>query len=74
MELYEGMGDRLAMQYGGSEAHKKVHTQTPEVAAKKHRRKSTSKELVTSIKRYYSNTFADKLRQVGLMPAEWRMV
>lgn len=51
MEMYSEMGDRIALQYGGSEAHKKGG------AASKHG------ELLTSIKRYYSNAFTDRVKQ-----------
>ena len=65
MELFEEMGDRIALQYGGSEAHKKVHTQHVEKAEQEKRRRSgQSKEVLTSIKRYVSNSFTDALKQV----------
>jgi hypothetical protein len=48
------MGDRLALQYGGSEAHKKVS---------KGSGKTKQGELLTSIKRYYSNAFTDRVKQ-----------
>lgn len=48
------MGDRLALQYGGSEAHKKVS---------KGAGKTKQGELLTSIKRYYSNSFTDRVKQ-----------
>ena len=56
------VGDHIALQYGGSEAHKKVNTAAGPAASiqgpiGKH------KELLTSIRRYYSNTFSDRLRQ-----------
>lgn len=49
MEMYGEMGDKIALQYGGSEAHKKVF------AGKSVQTHSSSKqsELLTSIKRYY---------------------
>ena len=65
MELYEEMGDRIAIQYGGSEAHKKVHTQSADKAKAKRRASADkSKEVLTSIKRYVSNSFTDRLKQV----------
>jgi hypothetical protein len=48
------MGDRLALQYGGSEAHKKVS---------KGAGKTKHGEFLTSIKRYYSNSFTDRVKQ-----------
>jgi len=61
MDMYSEIGDCLALQYGGSEAHKKVASgnnasvQGPSMG--KH------KEFLTSIRRYYSNTFTDRLKQ-----------
>jgi hypothetical protein len=49
MDMYSELGDRIALQYGGSEAHKKMSTGQGQAA-------STSQhgvELLTSIKRYY---------------------
>ena len=57
MEMYGELGDRVALQYGGSEAHKKGYGGQGGVASSK------SGELLTSIKRYYSNAFTDNLKQ-----------
>jgi hypothetical protein len=59
MEMYGEMGDKIALQYGGSEAHKKVF------AGKTVQQPNSSKqsELLTSIKRYYSNAFTDMVKQ-----------
>lgn len=54
MDMFSDMGDRLALQYGGSEAHKKVS---------KGSGKTKQGELLTSIKRYYSNAFTDRVKQ-----------
>lgn len=64
MDLYSEMGDRIALQYGGSEAHKKVSAGGGN-STKAQPGKSASKqsELLTSIKRYYSNAFTDRLKQ-----------
>lgn len=43
--MYNTIGDNIALQYGGSEAHKKVR----EVSQSG----DTSSEIITSIKRYY---------------------
>lgn len=55
------IGDQIALQYGGSEAHKKVasagaNSNIPGQLGK-------HKELLTSIRRYYSNAFTDRLKQ-----------
>ena len=47
MEMYGELGDRVALQYGGSEAHKKGYGGQGGVGSSK------SGELLTSIKRYY---------------------
>lgn len=62
IDMYVEIGDHLALQYGGSEAHKKVQVQSTGSESKgdglgKH------KELLTSIRRYYSNAFTDRLKQ-----------
>ncbi|CAM9514219.1 unnamed protein product [Discosporangium mesarthrocarpum] len=61
MEIYTELGDHIALQYGGSEAHKKVSTASSgpskQVGSNKHR------ELLTSIRRYYSNAFTDRVKQ-----------
>ena len=59
---YVEIGDQIALQYGGPEAHKKdasagANTNIPGQFGKLH------KELLTSIRRYYSNAFADRLKQ-----------
>eukprot|EP00633_Aureoumbra_lagunensis_P005256 CAMPEP_0197318434 /NCGR_PEP_ID=MMETSP0891-20130614/51044_1 /TAXON_ID=44058 ORGANISM="Aureoumbra lagunensis, Strain CCMP1510" /NCGR_SAMPLE_ID=MMETSP0891 /ASSEMBLY_ACC=CAM_ASM_000534 /LENGTH=739 /DNA_ID=CAMNT_0042808897 /DNA_START=675 /DNA_END=2896 /DNA_ORIENTATION=- len=56
MELYSTVGDSISLQYGGSEAHKKMSQQS-DISTTKH------KELLTSIRRYYSNAFTDRLKQ-----------
>mmetsp|Transcript_6949 Transcript_6949/g.22601 ORF Transcript_6949/g.22601 Transcript_6949/m.22601 type:complete len:1149 (+) Transcript_6949:549-3995(+) len=61
MELYSTVGDLISLQYGGSEAHKKM-SQQPSAGdltgtTLKH------KDLLTSIRRYYSNAFTDRLKQ-----------
>jgi hypothetical protein len=65
MDMYSEIGDYIALQYGGSEAHKKVasagatanpaSTNVPSIG--KH------KEFLTSVRRYYSNTFTDRMKQ-----------
>jgi Phosphoinositide polyphosphatase (Sac family) len=51
--MYGRMGDLISLQYGGSIAHK------PNIGTKE----SKKFEFLTSIKRYYSNTFMDQDRQ-----------
>lgn len=62
IDMYVDIGDHLSLQYGGSEAHKKVQSSgidTSVIAGNmgKH------KELLTSIRRYCSNAFTDRLKQ-----------
>jgi hypothetical protein len=59
--MYEKLGDRLAIQYGGSQAHKKVTGQPIGSTEKSKAAKST--EMFTSFKRYVSNSFLDKNKQ-----------
>lgn len=56
MKLYSLVGDAISMQYGGSEAHKNVKNSAARENVK-HR------ELLTSIRRYYSNSFTDNFKQ-----------
>ena len=60
MLIYERLGDRISMQYAGSQAHKKVSGQP---VGKDQNSNSRSAEVLTSIRRYYSNSFTDKLKQ-----------
>ena len=60
MLIYERLGDRISMQYAGSQAHKKVSGQP---VGKDKNSNSRSAEVLTSIRRYYSNSFTDKLKQ-----------
>lgn len=62
IDMYVDIGDSIALQYGGSEAHKKVSAERSDSnigipTIGKH------KELLTSIRRYYSNAFTDRLKQ-----------
>ncbi|GLD92775.1 hypothetical protein PINS_up001354 [Pythium insidiosum] len=56
VKLYSAVGDAISMQYGGSEAHKNVKNSGGRENVK-HR------ELLTSIRRYYSNSFTDMAKQ-----------
>ena len=58
MEMYEVMGDRVSIQYGGSSAHNKgskLMSRSSLVAKQK--------DLFTSVRRYYSNAFTDRAKQ-----------
>ncbi|CAM6086971.1 unnamed protein product [Calypogeia fissa] len=59
MDMYQNMGDALALQYGGSAAHNTVF---PEKQGK-WKATTQSKEFLKSIKRYYSNTYTDGEKQ-----------
>ncbi|KAH7445228.1 hypothetical protein KP509_02G113200 [Ceratopteris richardii] len=59
MDMYQNMGDALALQYGGSAAHNTVF---PERHGK-WRAATQSQEFIKSIKRYYSNTYTDGEKQ-----------
>ena len=82
IDMYVDIGDSIALQYGGSEAHKKVNTGRAEsniipigkvrspaldVLMTPSPTHATSfqqhKELLTSIRRYYSNAFTDRFKQ-----------
>ncbi len=59
MEMYELMGHELALQYGGSEAHSVFFQRRRgewEAATQ-------SRDLLTSIRRFYSNTYTDSEKQ-----------
>jgi hypothetical protein len=63
IDMYVEIGDHISLQYGGSEAHKKVSTERSETASSFHGPIGKHKELLTSIRRYYSNAFTDRLKQ-----------
>ncbi len=48
MQMYTQMGDKIAMQYGGSEAQKKMKQGSDNSSSK-----PQGSALITSIKRYY---------------------
>eukprot|EP00927_Polykrikos_kofoidii_P049683 TRINITY_DN4370_c0_g1_i3.p1 TRINITY_DN4370_c0_g1~~TRINITY_DN4370_c0_g1_i3.p1 ORF type:complete len:1330 (+),score=167.43 TRINITY_DN4370_c0_g1_i3:102-4091(+) len=60
-ELYDLMGDHLALQYAGSVAHKKF-----QLLGSRPRMITSSKELITSIHRHYHNSFTDIEKQASL--------
>ncbi|WIA12380.1 hypothetical protein OEZ85_012427 [Tetradesmus obliquus] len=59
MEMYEGMGHTVALQYGGSEAHAAFFQK------KRGEWEATtqSRDLMTSIRRFYSNAYTDAEKQ-----------
>jgi hypothetical protein len=63
IDMYVDIGDHLALQYGGSEAHKKGPTAGSSGGTLSDPTTGKHKELLTSIRRYYSNAFTDRLKQ-----------
>ncbi|XP_071801050.1 polyphosphoinositide phosphatase-like isoform X1 [Asterias amurensis] len=60
-DLYEDMGDTLALQYGGSQLVHSIRTYR-----KLSRWTSHSRDIKQSLSRYYSNTFSDADKQSAL--------
>eukprot|EP00698_Gefionella_okellyi_P005109 TRINITY_DN14690_c0_g1_i1.p1 TRINITY_DN14690_c0_g1~~TRINITY_DN14690_c0_g1_i1.p1 ORF type:complete len:980 (+),score=173.27 TRINITY_DN14690_c0_g1_i1:85-3024(+) len=58
--LYDEIGDALALQYGGSNAVKSSASYAQRGLSKTAQQ---SRDLITSLKRYYSNAFVDAARQ-----------
>jgi len=62
MDLYQSMGDVIALQYGGSEAHAPILS-----TSRGHSRVATqTKEALVSVKRYYNNTYNDDEKQEAI--------
>lgn len=59
MEMYENMGDVLALQYGGSTAHNTVLSNRQG----KWKAATQSLDFLRAIKRHYSNAYTDGLKQ-----------
>nr|XP_043635518.1 phosphoinositide phosphatase SAC2-like isoform X2 [Erigeron canadensis] len=59
MEVYEKMGDTLALQYGGSAAHNKIFSQR----RGQWKAATQSQEFFRTIQRYYSNAYMDAQKQ-----------
>ncbi|EFA81303.1 Putative sac domain-containing inositol phosphatase 3 [Heterostelium album PN500] len=57
IEMYEACGNQIALQYGGSELANTIKTYT------KNSLSSQSRDLMTTIKRYISNSFIDVDKQ-----------
>ncbi|KAL5728507.1 suppressor of actin mutation [Ranunculus cassubicifolius] len=59
MELYETMGDTLALQYGGSAAHNKIFSER----RGQWKAATQSQEFFRTLQRYYSNAYMDAEKQ-----------
>lgn len=59
MDVYEKMGDTLALQYGGSAAHNKIFCDR----RGQWNAATQSQEFFKTVQRYYSNTYIDPLKQ-----------
>lgn len=60
-EMYHGHGDAIALQYGGS-----LLVNTLDTYRKNNQWSSTSRDLIESVKRFYSNSFVDFQRQEAI--------
>eukprot|EP00516_Mucochytrium_quahogii_P003421 CAMPEP_0203756672 /NCGR_PEP_ID=MMETSP0098-20131031/9906_1 /ASSEMBLY_ACC=CAM_ASM_000208 /TAXON_ID=96639 /ORGANISM=" , Strain NY0313808BC1" /LENGTH=1028 /DNA_ID=CAMNT_0050648633 /DNA_START=519 /DNA_END=3602 /DNA_ORIENTATION=- len=58
MEMYEELGDRISLQYGGSDAHRKGGKLMSHASSS-----SRQQAFYTSLKRFYSNAFTDHAKQ-----------
>lgn len=59
MDIYEKMGDTLALQYGGSAAHNKIFCDR----RGQWKAATQSQEIFRTVQRYYNNTYIDPLKQ-----------
>ena len=59
MEMYEEIGDEIAQQYGGSSAHSVFFQNQKGMGATS----SQGRDLLTSARRFYSNSFTDDEKQ-----------
>lgn len=57
LDMYQGMGNTLALQYGGSRLAHTISTYREKTFA------NHSRDLLASLKRFYSNSFTDKEKQ-----------
>ncbi|KAI3426648.1 SAC domain-containing protein [Psidium guajava] len=62
MDLYESMGDTLALQYGGSAAHNKIFSER----RGQWKAATQSQEFLRTIQRYYSNAYVDAEKQSAI--------
>ncbi|VVA91635.1 unnamed protein product [Arabis nemorensis] len=58
MEAYQNMGDTLALQYGGSEAHIKMFS-----ALRGHWNMMKHRDIFTAVRRHYNNAYQDNDKQ-----------
>jgi len=62
MDMYQRLGDDLAIQYGGSTAHNTIFQRERGAS----RAAAQSQDFLTSLKRFYSNTYTDQDKQAAL--------
>ncbi|KAI4331329.1 hypothetical protein MLD38_029522 [Melastoma candidum] len=62
MDVYEAMGDTLAMQYGGSPAHNKIFS----ASRGQWSAATQSQEFFRTLQRYYSNAYIDAEKQAAI--------
>ncbi|KAL3720727.1 hypothetical protein ACJRO7_005526 [Eucalyptus globulus] len=62
MDLYESMGDTLALQYGGSAAHNKIFSER----RGQWKPATQSQEFFRTVQRYYSNAYVDAEKQAAI--------
>jgi SacI homology domain len=68
LDMYERMGDCLALQYGGSEMHRQMRKDQSQIASapallKASKRTTKGKEMFVSLMRHYQNSFQDHEKQ-----------
>jgi len=71
LDMYERMGDRIAMQYGGSEMHRqmandKTASTTMSPVLYYNRARPKTKEMMIAFMRHYQNTCQDNIKQDAL--------
>ncbi|KAL3322148.1 hypothetical protein AABB24_039662 [Solanum stoloniferum] len=59
MQIYEEMGDTLALQYGGSAAHNKIFSEM----RGQWKAATRSQEIIRSVQRFYRNAYMDPEKQ-----------
>ncbi|XP_031280386.1 phosphoinositide phosphatase SAC2-like [Pistacia vera] len=62
MDIYETMGDTLALQYGGSAAHNKIFSER----RGQWKAATQSQEFFRTLQRYYSNAYIDAEKQSAI--------
>jgi hypothetical protein len=61
-QLYEDHGDTIALQYGGSQLVNRIETYRKTSPWTSHHR-----DILNTVTRYFSNSFTDSEKQVGLL-------